>query len=59
MNKDLEIFRQFAKGGNKPTADGKTQAVIYTRVSTKEQAENNASLSTKKSTVIFMQRREN
>ena len=48
MNKDLEIFRQFAKKGSKTIVDGKTQTVIYTRVSTKEQAENNASLDTQK-----------
>lgn len=48
MNKDLEIFQQFAKKGNRPSSEGKTQAVIYTRVSTKEQAENNASLETQK-----------
>jgi len=44
--KDLSIFNQFAKEGKaiKLRTDGK--AVIYTRVSTKEQAENNASLET-------------
>ncbi len=44
--KDLSIFNQFAKQGKaiKLRTDGK--AVIYTRVSTKEQAENNASLET-------------
>lgn len=44
--KDLTIFSQFAKEGKsiKLRTDGK--AVIYTRVSTKEQAENNASLET-------------
>ena len=43
---DLSIFNQFAKQGKsiKLRTDGK--AVIYTRVSTKEQAENNASLET-------------
>ena len=43
---DLSIFSQFAKQnkGSKLRTDGK--AVIYTRVSTKEQAENNASLET-------------
>lgn len=47
MNNELEdIFKQFAKEGNEPSLEGKTQAVIYTRVSTKEQAENNASLET-------------
>ena len=44
--KDLTVFNQFAKKGKaiKLRTDGK--AVIYTRVSTKEQAENNASLET-------------
>lgn len=44
--KDLSVFNQFAKEGKsiKLRTDGK--AVIYTRVSTKEQAENNASLET-------------
>ncbi|WP_340154236.1 recombinase family protein [uncultured Winogradskyella sp.] len=44
--KDLTVFNQFAKKGKsiKLKTDGK--AVIYTRVSTKEQAENNASLET-------------
>jgi site-specific DNA recombinase len=44
--KDLAIFEKFAKTGKgqKLRIDGK--AVIYTRVSTKEQAENNASLET-------------
>lgn len=46
MNNELDIFKQFAKEGNEPSLEGKTQAVIYTRVSTKEQAENNASLET-------------
>ena len=48
MNKDLEIFRQFSKKGSKISMEGKTNTVIYTRVSTKEQAENNASLQTQK-----------
>ena len=44
--KDQTLFDQFAKKGKgqKLRTDGK--AVIYTRVSTKEQAENNASLET-------------
>ena len=44
--KDLTIFSQFAKEGKsiKLRTDGKS--VIYTRVSTKEQADNNASLET-------------
>ncbi len=44
--KDLSQFNQFVKAdkGQKLKTDGK--AVIYTRVSTKEQADNNASLET-------------
>lgn len=45
---NLDLFKQFAAKNNKPTNEGKTQAVIYTRVSTKDQADNNASLSTQK-----------
>ena len=39
------MFKKFSKENNSPE-DVKSQAVIYTRVSTKEQADNNASLST-------------
>lgn len=46
--KDLEIFGQFAKHGKLPSTEGRNKAVIYTRVSTKEQADNNASLSIQK-----------
>lgn len=46
--KSLEVFEQFAKSGNKPSKEGRDKAVIYTRVSTKEQADNNASLSIQK-----------
>ncbi len=46
MTNKNDIFNQFAKKGNLPAHSGKTKAVIYTRVSTKEQAENNASLDT-------------
>ncbi|MEM0998028.1 MAG: recombinase family protein [Bacteroidota bacterium] len=45
-NDELKYFRQFAKGSdNGRTAKG-NRAVIYTRVSTKEQADNNMSLET-------------
>ncbi|MBK7128234.1 MAG: recombinase family protein [Crocinitomicaceae bacterium] len=47
-NKQLENFGQFAKKGIAFKTEGKTKAVIYTRVSTKEQADNNASLGTQK-----------
>lgn len=46
MAGNLDQFSQFAKEGSELSVEGKTQAVIYTRVSTKEQAENNASLDT-------------
>ena len=37
MNKELDIFQQFAKTGKQKIRAGKTQAVIYTRVSSKIQ----------------------
>lgn len=43
---NLEIFKPFAKNGNIKQGFEKTNAVIYTRVSTKEQAETNLSLDT-------------
>ena len=46
--KSLEVFGQFAKQGKTPSKVGRDKAVIYTRVSTKEQADNNASLSIQK-----------
>ena len=46
--KKLNIFGQFAKQGKIPSRQGRDKAVIYTRVSTKEQADNNASLSIQK-----------
>ena len=59
MNKDLEKFRQFAKKSITPSSEGKTQTVIYTRVSTKEQAENNASLETQmKYCELYAKKRE-
>ena len=48
MKTDLEVFKQFTKNNNQISIKDKNQAVIYTRVSTKEQAENNASLETQK-----------
>ena len=44
---DLEIFHQFGKG-TKTERDKTGNCVIYTRVSTKEQADNNMSLSTQR-----------
>ncbi len=46
--KSLEVFGQFAKQGKTPSKVGRDKAVIYTRVSTKEQADNNASLGIQK-----------
>lgn len=43
----LELFQTFGKGKNKQTADTRN-CVIYTRVSTKEQADNNMSLETQR-----------
>ncbi len=45
---NLRIFQKFAKKSGTPKIEQTNRAVIYTRVSTKEQAENNASLKTQK-----------
>lgn len=42
----LDQFQKYAGVSNVPNREGRSNAVIYTRVSTKEQADNNASLST-------------
>ena len=47
MSKELILFQPFAKGGKKVKTNG-GNCVIYTRVSTKEQADNNCSLETQK-----------
>jgi site-specific DNA recombinase len=44
---ELELFQTFGKGRTKQAADTRN-CVIYTRVSTKEQADNNMSLETQK-----------
>ncbi|WP_304015750.1 recombinase family protein [Nonlabens dokdonensis] len=44
--KDLSIFNQFARTDESKSLRQAGNAVIYTRVSTKEQADNNASLDT-------------
>ncbi|MCW3122470.1 MAG: resolvase domain protein [Flavipsychrobacter sp.] len=44
---DITLFKTFAKGSHKTKAKG-SNCVIYTRVSTKEQADNNLSLDTQK-----------
>ncbi len=46
-NKKLEVFESFAKGSAKKDDTG-NKCVIYTRVSTKDQADNNMSLTTQK-----------
>lgn len=46
MKRDLSIFRQFAKFDIETSTTEMWYCVIYTRVSTKEQAENNYSLET-------------
>jgi DNA invertase Pin-like site-specific DNA recombinase len=46
--KNLDVFKQFAKESKGQIINTDGKAVIYTRVSTKEQAENNASLETQK-----------
>ena len=47
----LEVFHQFGKGELTKTART-GNCVIYTRVSTKEQADNNMSLTTQKKSCI-------
>src|ERR1043166_8670646 len=44
---DFSLFQTFAKGASGSAAKG-SNCVIYTRVSTKEQADNNMSLNTQK-----------
>src|ERR1043165_1578139 len=44
---DITLFKTFAKGSHRTKAKG-SNCVIYTRVSTKEQADNNLSLDTQK-----------
>lgn len=46
--KDLSIFKQFTVEAKQKTHNKNGKAVIYTRVSTKEQAETNKSLETQK-----------
>ncbi len=45
---NLRVFQKFAKKPSTPKIEQTNRAVIYTRVSTKEQAMNNASLETQK-----------
>jgi site-specific DNA recombinase len=46
MKNDLSIFKSFVKPSNQLIKPTTTNSVIYTRVSTKEQADNNMSLDT-------------
>ncbi len=55
----LEIFKTFAKQSKAQTINPDGKAVIYTRVSTKEQAENNASLDTQKKYCQELAKRKN
>ena len=47
MNKDLTVFESFGKGKKVEKFTG-SNCVIYTRASTKEQADNNLSLETQR-----------
>lgn len=53
MNPGLSLFDSFAKGKKAQTARN-NNCVIYTRVSTKEQADNNMSLGTQRKHVNNM-----
>jgi site-specific DNA recombinase len=54
---DLDAFNAFAKGKKDSCAKQRTRCVIYTRVSTKEQADNNLSLETqRKSCELYAQK---
>src|SRR5688572_22383258 len=48
MSNSIEIFEQFVKKKSPSSQRAGNNAVIYTRVSTREQAENNHSLETQK-----------
>ena len=54
---ELSIFEKFAKGGNSTILQKGNNCVIYTRVSTKEQADNNLSLETqRKGCEVYVQK---
>ncbi|MBT3302022.1 MAG: recombinase family protein [Bacteroidetes bacterium] len=55
----LDVFKSFAKQSNAQTINIDGKAVIYTRVSTKEQAETNASLETQKKYCLEFASRKN
>lgn len=48
MKNDLSMFKAFIKPSHQLTKPTTTNSVIYTRVSTKEQADNNMSLETQR-----------
>ncbi|MBL6445745.1 recombinase family protein [Fulvivirga sp. 29W222] len=56
--RDLHIFQQFAKKSKLSSHNKDGEGVIYTRVSTKEQLENNASLATQKKCCIAFANRK-
>ncbi len=49
---NIELFQKFAKATNKPITTDLKQAVVYTRVSSKEQADKNLSLDFQKKTIV-------
>lgn len=49
---NIELFQKFAKATNKPVTTDLKQAVVYTRVSSKEQADKNLSLDFQKKTIV-------
>ncbi|MDH5400755.1 MAG: recombinase family protein, partial [Cyclobacteriaceae bacterium] len=57
--KDLEIFKTFAKKSKQPVININGKAVIYTRVSSKDQMDNNASLETQKKYCLQLASRRN
>jgi site-specific DNA recombinase len=59
MNDSLELFEQFAKKGATINMASGTSCVIYTRVSTKEQADNNLSLETQKKACLQYAKKHN
>ena len=50
--KNIELFQKFAKTPNSTVTTNIKQAVVYTRVSSKEQADKNLSLDFQKKTIV-------
>lgn len=50
--KNIELFQKFAKTSSTPITANMKQAVVYTRVSSKEQADKNLSLDFQRKTII-------